>query len=1185
MPFIKSTDGNCAAAHVAYGMSEACFLFPITPATTMGELADVWAESGRLNVFGKKVCVTQMQSEAGVAGAVHGAGAVGGLVSSFTCSQGLLLMIPDMFKIAGENIPAVFHVASRVIGSQAISIYVDHMDVMATRSTGFSMMCSHSVQEAADLALVSHVAALKAQLPFLHFFDGFRTSHEICKIELPTNEDMKAMVPWDCVQKHRSKALNPTHPVVKGTIQSSDIFFQMQEASQKAYNDVAEIVEEVMADFKKRFGREYHCFSYAGAPDAEYVIALMGSGSQTIEETIPYLAAHGYKVGCIKVHLFRPWSAKHFLAAIPKTCKRIAVLDRTKEFGSSGEPLLLDVLSSVAGVAGAPAIFGGRFGIGGKEFTPACVKAVYDNLSLASPKKNFTVNINDDVLHTSIPIGPNFSVIPKGTTQCVFWGLGADGTVGANHDAIRIIGDSTDMNVQGYFYYDAHKSGGLTISHLRFGKEPILSMYLILDADFVGCHFTNYVYKYRLLKNIKEGGIFVLNTAWKQEELDTMLPGSLKRDIVAKKVRFYTIDAAKIAEGVGLGRRINTVMQAIFFQLSGVLEFQRAVDLLKDAVKKTYSLKGQKIVDMNIKAISAAKDALIEVKVPAEWANATLETKTKIEGADKFYTELVTPSLELEGDELPVSHFQPGGVNPLGNTQFEKRGVAMQVPTWDSDKCTQCCECSSVCPHAAIRPFVITDEEAKARPEMVVVKGKGKTAPHNFRIQVSTMDCTGCEVCSHACKFGALKMQPFGDEARKEAKNWKYCRALPNRGSLWPRTTVMGSQFQQPMLEFSGCCEGCGETAYVKMLTQLFGERMVIANASGCSSVWGGTWGMVPYTTNEDGHGPAWANSLYEDNAEFGFGMAKATWARREYLATCAQKVLDNAALPVSAELRETLKQWREHYTQEQCDPIAKKISALVEKEKCGESTDEALRELYNNRDVFGRITYWAIGGDGWAYDIDYGGLDHVIAQGFKINILVLDTEMYSNTGGQKSKATNLGAIAKFAAGGCRRPKKDLGLMAMSYGDVYVASVSLQANPHHAVRAMVEAEAYPGTSVILAYAPCKEQGFPMSAVIEEAKAAIDSGYWPLYRYDPRKAPAMQMDSKVETTSKEQLEKFIMRENRFAALVRGAPAVAEQLHEQLVANKNTGLQRVKQMSVQTSFDKLKAGVEQGIPAKQ
>eukprot|EP01107_Rhizomastix_libera_P000191 TRINITY_DN1036_c0_g1_i1.p1 TRINITY_DN1036_c0_g1~~TRINITY_DN1036_c0_g1_i1.p1 ORF type:complete len:1171 (-),score=389.08 TRINITY_DN1036_c0_g1_i1:347-3823(-) len=1155
MPVTRSVDGNQACSHVAYALSETAFLFPITPATTMGELTDNWAEQGRKNIFGQQVSVSQMQSECGVAGAVHGACTSGSLVATFTSSQGLLLMIPDMFKISGELLPCVIHVASRVVGTQAISIYVEHNDVMATRTTGFAIINSHSVQEAADMALVSHLTTIQSQIPFLHFFDGFRTSHEIVKAELPTNEEIAELVDMSAVDRQRARALNPTHPMVRGTIQSNEIYFQNQERNQEFYNAVPDIVEKNMRLVEKKFGRSYHIFDYVGHPEAEFVTVVMGSGAQTVEEALPFINNDKFKCGVLKVHLFRPWSAKHFLAAIPKTVKRIAVLDRVKEYGADGEPLFKDVCSCYMGEENAPLVIGGRFGLGGKEFTPACVKAVYDNLLLPKPKKHFTVGINDDICHSSLPMGPEFNALPAGTTECMFWGIGADGTVGANHDAIKIIGDNTPMHVQGFFAYGAHKSGGLTLSHLRFGAKPFKAQYLIKQADYLACHCATYVKKYRLLRNIREGGIFVLNSNWTLAEMEAIFPGSLKRDIANKKARFYNIDASSIAEKVGLGKRINTVMQAVFFQLSGVLEFNQAVKLLEDAVRKTYSTKGDKIINMNISAIKAAKDALVQVEVPASWKDAPLEPRMTLPNPTDFVNNSLIPTMLQEGDELPVSNFEAGGPNPLGLSKYEKRGVSAMVSKWNVDKCVGCLECATLCPHAVIRPFLLTDEE-KAKSGLATIAAKGKNAGLNLRMQISPMDCTSCEVCTHACRYGALTMAPFLEE-EKEKVNWDYCVSLPNRAGKVPRNTLLGSQLYQPLLEFSGACDGCCETAYVKLLTQMFGERMVVANASGCSSVWGGTWGMVPYTTNSEGHGPAWSNSLYEENAEFGYGMAKANFQRRDLLKQQISKL--DAKAP--ADVAELAKQWTEAMNDaEKVAPIANQLIRALEKPE--NKSNPALKDIYFNRDVLPLLSHWAIGGDGWAYDINYGGLDHVIAQGFKINILVLDTEMYSNTGGQKSKASNIGAIAKFASGGVRKQKKDLGMIAIQYKDVYVASISLQANPNQALRAIQEAEAYPGTSLLIAYSPCKEHGFPMSQSIEEAKLAVSTGYWPLYRYDPRKTPAMQVDSgKVEGEVKD----FLMRENRYAALARAQPEVAEQLQGKLAEGKKKGIEILMHMA--------------------
>ena len=1149
MPVV-TVDGNQAAAHVAYAMSETAFIFPITPATTMGELADVWANQGRKNVFGQKLLVSQMESECGAAGSVHGACTSGSLVTTFTSSQGLLLMIPDMLKISGELLPCVIHVASRVVGTQGIAIYVDHNDVMSTRSTGFAMLNSHSVQEAADLAVVAHLSTVQGRVPFLHFFDGFRTSHEICKVQLPTNEELTKLMDFEAIRKFRDLSLNPMHGFMRGTVESSEIYFQNMERSQEYYDALPDIVEANMRKVEAAFGRAYHVFDYVGHPEAERVVVMLGSATQTVEE---YLEGHkDEKIGLVKIHLFRPWSAKHFLAALPKACKRIAVLDLMKDFGASGEPVLEEVCTCLNDVAGHPEVFGGRFGLGGKEFTPRCVAAVYANLAAEQPKNHFTVGINDDVCHTSLALGPWVDTTPEGTTQCMFWGLGSDGTVGANHDAIKIIGNNTDMFVQGYFAYDAHKSGGVTISHLRFGKKPIHSEYLIKKADYLACHLDVYVKKYPILDSIKDGGIFVLNSAWGVEEMDRQFPGSFKRALAEKRVQFYNIDASSIAQSIGLGRRINMVMQAVFFKLANVIPYEQSVVLIKDAVRTTFKSKGPKVIEMNIAAIDAATAKLQKIDVPAAWASAPLEGELHLPGETDFVKRLIVPTMQMKADDLPVSAFEAGGANPLGLTKFEKRGVALRVPVWDSEKCVGCNECSVVCPHAVIRPFLFTAEEAAARPSMVTKDAKGKNAGLRFRMQVSPYDCTGCTICTTACKHDALSMAPF-ESQKGEQENWDYCLSVPNKAGRVARNTLVGSQFYQPLLEFSGCCEGCSETAYVKMLTQLFGERLVIANASGCSSVWGGTWGMVPYTTNAEGYGPAWCNSLFEENAEFGFGMAKANSHRRELL----REYLAQLDLARHAALKDDVEFWLANYGDaERVLTVAHRLRLALEAEVAreradGAQDDAALLGAYENRDQLNILSHWAIGGDGWAYDINYGGLDHVIAQGHNMNVLVLDTEMYSNTGGQKSKATNIGAIAKFAAGGCQKFKKDLGRIAMTYGDIYVASISLQANPVHAIRTLCEAEAYPGTSLVLCYSPCKEQGFPLAEAIKEAKIAVESGYWPLYRYDPRKTPAMQLDQGKLTKD---ITELLSRENRYLALTRAKPDVAKDLHGKLIAGK-------------------------------
>nr|AIW52600.1 pyruvate:ferredoxin oxidoreductase PFO-1 [Mastigamoeba balamuthi] len=1182
---VITVDGNTAAAHVAYALSETVFLFPITPATAMGEHCDAWCAQGRKNCFGQQVSVVPMQSEAGVAGSIHGAAASGALVATFTCSQGLLLMIPNMYKIAGELTPCVIHVASRQVGGQSLTIYPGHNDVMATRATGWAMLASNSVQEAADLALVAHLATVRARVPFLHFFDGFRTSHEIAKVDLPKYSQIAPLISWEHVQQLRDSGLNPTHPHVRGTIMGAEIFFTAEERSTEFYNRTPDVVEDVMRQVSEAFGRTYHCFDYYGHPQAERVIVVLCSACSVVEETIDAMRAQDAdcRVGLVKVRLFRPWSVRHLLAALPATATRIAVLDRVKEFGALGEPLYLDVCASFNDTEAKPTVVGGRFGIGGKEFTPACVKAVYDNLAQARPKNHFTVGISDDVCQSSLAVGPEFSACPASTVQCLFWGVGADGTVGANHEAIKIIGDNTDMRVQGYFFYGAHKSGGTTVSHLRFGREAIRSEYLILEADYIGCHFPGYVRKFNPAKTIKAGGTFVLNCPWADDaELEAALPARIKRTLAQRKARFYTIDASKIAEKAGLGKRINTVMQAAFFRLSGVLPFERALDLLKKSVRKTYEIKGEAVVKMNIAAIDASTDALRQVAVPAAWADAADPAPAKAEAAaceeeeqvPPFVRDLVRPVAALEWEGIKVSDFAPASFSPMGLTRFEKRGMAAAVPVWNPDSCTQCNECSLFCPHAAIRPFLLTEDEARGAG-VATMAGRAKASAYRFRVQVSALDCTGCAVCATACRAKALQMVPLEQVREAEAAHWRACVALPNRGEVFGlRQTTVGSQYHQPLLEFSGCCEGCGETPYVKVITQMFGERMVVANASGCSSVWGGTWGSVPYTTNARGEGPAWGNSLFEDNAEYGFGMACSHMQRRDRLralcrAACA------AEADVSEGLRALLARWADAGEEsDKVAAVAREVAAAVAAEY-ERTRAEVLREVYNNRDQFVKISYWIVGGDGWAYDINYGGLDHVVAMGQKVNVLILDTEVYSNTGGQRSKSTNIGAIAKFAAAGNRKLKKDMGLLMMSYGDVYVASVSLHANQAQALRAIAEAESYPGTSVILAYAPCKEHGFPMSRIVEEAKAAVDSGYWPLYRYDPRKKPAMQFDSKAPTTG---IRDFVMRENRYAALARRDEKLAGKLFGELEHAKAVSRERLMRLA-QESTDALQRDLHQ------
>jgi pyruvate-ferredoxin/flavodoxin oxidoreductase len=1185
---LMSIDGNYAAAHVAYALSDVAFIFPITPSSPMGEHADAWAAQGRKNIFGECVDVTEMQSEAGAAGAVHGGAAVGALVTTYTASQGLLLMIPNMFKIAGELMPVVFHVTARSVAAQALCIFGDHTDVMATRTTGFALMSSHSVQEAHDFALISHLASLNSSLPFLHYFDGFRTSHEIQKISVATYDAIKEMVPMAAIQAHRDRGLNPKQPHLRGTSQGPDVYFQNCEATNKYYNVLPDIVDKIMAEFAARFGRKYGLFDYYGAPDAERIVVLMGAGAPTVEEAVTFLQGKGEKVGVLKVHLYRPWSVKHFISAVPKTVKFITVLERTKEPGAMGEPMYLDVCSSFQECRAewpvTPIIIGGRYGLGSKDFTPAQAKAVFDNMTIAAPKNHFVVGIEDDVTFLHLPVGAEFDSVPQGTTQCMFWGLGSDGTVGANHDAIKIIGDNTPMWVQGYFAYDAHKSGGVTVSHLRFGKESIKSQYLIKYADYVACHFNNYVYKYDMVSALKQGGTFVLNTPWTRAELEQQLPGFVKRAIAQKKAKFYTVDAASLADSVGLGRRINMVMQAVFFKLSGVLPYEQAVELLKKAIAKTYGSKGTKIVEMNNRCVDMAIDRLASIDYPESWASASAErpkAPVQLQPAPKFVTDLLWPQLAMEGNALAVSKFTPGGIQPLGTTKYEKRGIAPTVPIWDADRCMQCNECALVCPHAAIRPFVLSPEEAKAAPFASLPAKDAAASGKFFRIQVSALDCTGCEVCPTACLYGALRMKPLGGEADAESANWEYCVKLANKGQLFDRTSLVGSQFQEPLLEFSGACEGCNETAHIKLITQLFGERMIIANATGCSSIWGGTWGTIPYTVNQQGHGPAWGNSLFEDNAEYGFGMACATAAARRRLQTIAKKALGEECTP--ADLKQVLAKWVDNFTNGPvCEEVYKAVVPLLERERAKCKTCE---DLFQHRNYFPKISQWIFGGDGWAYDIGYGGLDHVIASGVDLNVIVMDTEMYSNTGGQKSKATPMGAVAKFAANGCRRNKKDLGMMAMSYQDVYVASTCLQANYEQYLKAITEAESYPGCSIVLCYCPCREQGFPLSQSLAEAKAAIDSGYWNLYRFDPRLSTKGQNPFQLDHPNISlELKQFLSRENRYESLMRTKKDIAEELQAGLKQNVTQRMDRLRKLA-SDSAAKLQAELAQAAPVKQ
>ncbi len=1156
MPKTITIDGNTAAAHVAYAFSDVAAIYPITPSSNMAEVADEWAANGRKNIFGQEVRVCEMQSEGGAAGAVHGSLAAGALTTTFTEYQVLFLMIPNMYKIAGEMLPGVFHVSARALAAHALSIFGDHSDVMGARQTGFSMLSSASVQEVMDLALVAHLSSIKASLPFMHFFDGFRTSHEVQKIEEIAYEDMAKLLDYDALAAFRARSLNPEHPHMAGTAQNPDVYFQGREAANKYYDAIPSIVEHYMAEVGKLTGRKYNLFDYVGAPDAEEVLIIMGSGGDVAEETINYLNAKGAKLGVLKVRLYRPFAADRFLAALPKSVKKLVVLDRTKEPGSLGEPLYTDVRAALA-EAGRSSIqvIGGRYGLGSKEFTPSMIKAVFDNLASAAPKNHFTVGIVDDVSLTSIDIKEQVNAAPAGTIACKFYGLGSDGTVGANKNSIKIIGDHTDMYAQGYFAYDSKKSGGFTVSHLRFGKQPIQSAYLIDQADFVACHNPSYVTRYAVAKGLKEGGVFLLNSPWTLAEMETELPAAMKQAIAKKNVKFYNLDAIRLAREVGMGGRINTIMQSAFFKLANVMPADEAIRYMKDAAKKSYGKKGEEIVKKNYDAIDAGVTAIEEIKYPASWATATTGADMVSTSEDAYYQEFIKPVLAQEGDAIPVSGLSVDGFVPTGTTKFEKRGIAVDVPEWIPENCIQCNQCALVCPHATIRPFVAAEESLKDAPkDFITCEGKGKElAGKRFRIQVAPLDCTGCGNCADVCpaKEKALKMAPMASVVEKQSKNWEYALNLPDVELDINRATVKGSQFLQPLFEYSGACAGCGETPYIKLITQLYGDRMVIANATGCSSIYGGSAPTCPYTTNKKGHGPAWANSLFEDNAEFGFGMNLAFTQRRNKLRELVEELKGLACKPGTAEV---MQEWLDNMDDAEGSKIAAdKVKSLVflpAGSECSPRAAEVKQQIAAMADLLVKKSVWIFGGDGWAYDIGYGGLDHVLAMGQDVNVLVLDTEVYSNTGGQSSKATPTGSVAKFAAAGKRTTKKDLGMMAMSYGYVYVAKVCMGANQAQLLKAVTEAEAYKGPSIIIAYAPCINHGINMSKAQAEAKKAVDSGYWPLYRYNPTLAEAgqnpFQLDSK---DPKVPYSEFILGEVRYASLKQQFPEQAAELFAQ------------------------------------
>ncbi|MFA7412122.1 MAG: pyruvate:ferredoxin (flavodoxin) oxidoreductase [Tissierellaceae bacterium] len=1169
---MKTMDGNTAAAHVAYAFTDVAAIYPITPSSTMAELVDEWSANGRKNIFGQEVLVTEMQSEAGAAGAVHGSLSAGALTTTFTASQGLLLMVPNMYKMAGELLPAVFHVTARAIAGHALSIFGDHQDVMATRQTGFALLASGSVQEAMDLAGVAHLSAIKGSVPFLHFFDGFRTSHEIQKIEVLDYDDLAKLIDQDALNEFRLRALNPERPYTKGTAQNPDIYFQAAEAANPFYDKIVGITVDYMNKISKLTGRDYKPFNYYGHPEAENIIVAMGSVTETVEETVDYLMAKGEKVGLMKVHLYRPFSAEHFFEVLPKTVKRVAVLDRTKEKGAIAEPLHLDVKNIFYDSDMRPIIVGGRYGLGSKDTTPSQILAVFENLKLDSPKDRFTIGIVDDVTHLSLDIKEVIKTEPEGTIKCKFWGFGSDGTVGANKSAIKIIGDDTDMYAQGYFAYDSKKSGGVTISHLRFGHEPIKSTYLISDADFVSCSKQSYVYQYDLLKGLKKGGTFLLNCIWDKEELERNLPATMKKYIAENQINFYTIDATRMAVDIGLGGRINMIMQSAFFKLSEVLPLEEAINHLKKSIVADYGTKGEEIVQMNYQAVERGIDALVKVDVPASWSNAEDNEAEDKKNLPDFIKNVLDPMNRQEGDDLPVSTFvgREDGSFPHGTTAYEKRGIAVEVPHWIAENCIQCNHCSLVCPHAVIRPVLVNeDEKANAPEDFKTIKAIGKGLEgHEFRIQISPLDCTGCGNCADVCpsKDKALVMVPFEQELETESKNWDFSLTVKAKDDLIDEFSVKGSQFQEPLFQFSGACAGCGETPYVKLVTQLFGDRMMIANATGCSSIYGASAPSMPYCSNQEGKGPSWANSLFEDNAEYGYGMAVAVEQMRDKLEVLMKEFIE---LGVDEELNNYFGQWIDGKKDAKASKAATgMILPRLNKDVNSQRGKEILAEIEELNDYLIKRSMWIFGGDGWAYDIGFGGLDHVLASGSDVNILVLDTEVYSNTGGQSSKATPTAAVAKFAASGKKVTKKNLGLMMTSYGYVYVAQVALGANMNQLIKALKEAESYDGPSIVIAYAPCINHGIRtgMGTTIAQEKKAVDTGYWHLFRYDPRlkdqgKNPFV-LDSKEP---KLPFMDFINSEVRYTSLRLTFPDLADELFAAAERDANARYEQYKRLS--------------------
>ncbi len=1157
---MKTMDGNEAAAYVSYAFTEVATIYPITPSSPMAEHVDSWSANGKKNLFGQTVRLVEMESEAGAAGAMHGALEAGTLTTTYTASQGLLLMIPPMYRIAGQLKPGVFHVSARTVGTHAFSIFGDHSDVMACRQIGCAMLCSASVQEVMDLAGVAHLAAIKGSVPFIHFFDGFRTSHELQKIEVMDYEELGRLIDQDALKKFRKNALNPEHPVQRSIVQNPDVFFQNREACTPFYTRLPEIVEEYMQAINKITGREYQLFNYYGAPDAEHVIIAMGSITGAAQEVVEHLTTKGEKVGFLQVHLYRPFSIRHFMAALPASAKIITVLDKTKEPGALGEPLYEDVCSALIETGRTAKVLAGRYGLSSKDVTPAQVVAVFDNMKGAQ-KNHFTVGIIDDVSMSSIEVGEEPEVTDRSIVSCKFWGLGSDGTVGANKNSIKIIGDHTDKYAQAYFEYDTKKSGGITKSHLRFGDVPIRSSYLVTKADFVACHNQSYIAKYDIVSEIKHGGTFLLNCGWHGKELEHHLPAEVKRTIANNKIHFYTIDAVSIGKEIGLGNRTNSVLQSAFFKLANIIPVEDAVGYMKAAIEKSYGKKGENIVNMNYAAVDAGLTGLVKIDVPDSWKDAKdVDQEAVKQILPEYIEKLLMPMNALKGDSLPVSVFtgREDGTAPLGTSAYEKRGVAIDVPEWDPTKCIQCNQCSYVCPHACIRPFLLTEEEAANAPESYTIlnaNGAGEIKNYKFRIQVDPLDCQGCGVCVTACpaKEKALIMKPLDSQMGEQA-NWDYSLSLSEKKNPMDKYSVKGSQFEQPLLEFSGACAGCGETAYAKLMTQLYGDRMYLANATGCTQAWGAAAPCVPYTTNKDGHGPAWSNSLFENNAQFSLGMVLAVEQQRERV---TMKLKDLLTLTNDADFTSAANVWLEHYDDghRSKEDTRTLLAALEHLSATGEAA--ALKDfILENKEHLTKKSMWMYGGDGWAYDIGYGGLDHVLASGQDVNVLVVDTEVYSNTGGQSSKATPIGAVAQFAAGGKPTVKKDLGMLAMSYGYIYVAQVALGANPAQLIKALKEAEAYKGPSLIIAYAPCINHGISkgMANAQLEAKLAVEAGYWHLYRYNPDlkkegKNPFI-LDSKEPTLD---YHEFLMGEVRYASLVRTFPETAEILLKEAAEN--------------------------------